>query len=108
MEEPGQPGAIEDRPVRRDRVLVRRDEDDEAPDEEGHHSCQDRRDDPPGALVEREPGRDARDGLRRGRGRGRGGGLAQGAASLLRPPVIAIPSSSSVTSGPYSAAIVPS
>ena len=104
--EPVQPGPLEDLPVGVERVLVRRDEDDEAADDERDGSRQDGRDDAARALVEREPRRDARD--RVGRLLRSVRRVGQAGTSSRWPPVIAMPSSSSVTSGEYSRTIRPS
>ena len=45
VEEPVQARPVEDRPVGRERVLVRRDQDDQAADEEGEDGREERRDD---------------------------------------------------------------
>ena len=98
LEEPVQAGAVPDRLVRAQRVVARG-EHDEPAGEEGEQHREERRDDAAGALVEREPLRDARhDAARLGDLRllGRDGHAAPPPAL---PPVIAIPSSSSVTPG---------
>ena len=59
LEEPVQAGAVPDRLVRPERVVARR-EHDEPAGEEREDDREERRDDPAGALVEREPLRDAR------------------------------------------------
>ena len=108
--EPVEPRAVEDLPVRRQRVLAAEDEDDQAGDEEGKDGRHERRHDPAGALVDSEARCDA--GRRPRLCRRRGGCrrlLAHAAASPFTvPPIIAMPSSSSVTSVPYSATIAPS
>src|ERR671936_1781208 len=106
--QPAEAAAFEDCLVGADRVLARRHNDDEAADDERDDRSQDRRDDPARALVEGKPSRDAGNGPWIGRRRGRDGLLAHAATSAPRPPVIAIPSCSSLTSGPYSAAMRPS
>ena len=60
LEEPVEPGALEDRLVGRERVLPRRRQHDEAADEEREERRQQRHGDPAGLLPDREPGRDAR------------------------------------------------
>src|ERR671924_379799 len=111
-EEPVQAGAIEDRAVGVERVLPGREEDDESADEERERRGQQRRDDPAGPLVEGQPRGDARNRLQVGRrprlGRWRGVAHDAAAACWTVPPGIAMPSCSSVTSGPYSATIRPS
>ena len=100
-EEPVEARPVEDRPVGRDRV-VPGDEDDEAADQEGEDGRRERNERTAQAVVEEvgEPGKPGlvRLGL---------GGLAHAACSLA-PPVIAMPSSSSETSGPYSPTMRPS
>ncbi len=111
VEEPVQPGAVPHRLVGLERVVTRG-EHDEAAREERDRRREDRRDD---------PARPLREGKARGRARADAVGvavrrcdaacvvreLAHTAASLL-PPVIAIPSCSSVTLGSYSPTIRPS
>src|SRR5919108_406655 len=104
-EEPVQPRAVEDLLVGPERVLAGRDEDDEPADEERDDGGEDRRDDAARALVEGEPRGDARDCL--GRLRRRGRRVGQAGTSPRCPPGIAMPSSSSVTSGGDSRAIPP-
>ena len=93
--------SLEDRPVRRDRVVAG-EEDDEAPDQEGQDRGRERDEEAPGALLETRSEGEALLGL----GRRRRWRDAHAAVSR-RPPVIAMPSSSSVTSGPYSPTIRP-
>ena len=108
--EPVEPRTVEDLLVRRQWVLAAEDEDDQAGDEEGKEGRDERRHDPAGALVDSEARCDA--GRRPRLCRRRGGCrrlLAHAAASPFTvPPIIAMPSSSSVTSVPYSATIAPS
>ena len=94
-EEPVEPGAGEDRLVRGDGV-VPRDRDDETADQEREHGRGDRDED--AADAGREPVAPTRLGRRRPRLVGH-----QAASSPPRPPVMAMPSSSSETSRPYSA-----
>ena len=109
-EEPVEAGAVEDRLVGVDRVLAGCEEDDEPSDEEGEQRCEDRCDDSACPRVEVDAGGHAghRVGVRRRFRLGRRCGVAHDATSSILPPVIAIPSSSSLTSGPYSATICPS
>ena len=114
LEEPVQPRAVPDRLVRLERVVAGG-EHDEAAHEEREHGGDDRRDDPAGALVEREPLGDARRvPARLAARRLLGVGLAgrnvwpAHATPTRPPPVIAIPSSSSLTLGPYSPTMRPS
>ena len=109
LEEPVQARALEDRPVRRQRVLAGRREHDEAADEEREDGRHQRDDDAAGALREVEPARDVRRGLA---ARGRlstvpppSGGVGLAHAAFRPPPVIAMPSSSSETLGGYSPTI---
>src|SRR5215208_4850615 len=110
VEEPVQPRAAEDRAVRLERVAdaSRRQQHDDAADEKREREREQRREQPLCLLQEavaryeasrlRLAGRLARELL---------DVLGQAAASL-RPPVIAMPSSSSVTVGGYSPTISPS
>ena len=101
-EEPVQAGALEDRLVGRDRVRAG-DQDDEAADQEGEHRRGDRDEDT--ADPRREPLGD-----RRGRAclRARARARSSRHAASFRPPVMAMPSSSSETPGGYSPTIRPS
>ena len=113
-EEPVQPGAVEDRPVGRDRVLAR-ERDDEAADREGQQRGQQRRDDAAAAQVAREPAGDRHRRALAGRLRRRCergvvvlGALTPLSSSPRPPPVIATPKSSSLADGGSSATIAPS
>src|SRR5262249_51812225 len=121
MEEPAQPCAVEDRPVGRERIVAGGDEDDEAAGEERQQGGDDRRDDAararedvealgharcvsPRLLVRRLLSAKARS------GRTRTDPLAHATASSSSrvAPIIARPSVSALTSGPYSPTIRPS
>src|SRR5207244_5247608 len=97
--------AVPYRPVRLQRVVARCEHDETAHDERDQRG-EDRRDDAAGTLVEGEALGDARRVVAPGRLLGLER-LGHAAASLLRPPVIAMPSSSSVTLGSNSPAIRP-
>ena len=101
-EEPVEARSVEDRAVGGDRVVAG-DQDDEAPDQEGEHGRGERDERSADPLVE-----DAREAREPGLGRWLRGSALAHAASFAPPPVIAIPSSSSVASGPYSPTIRPS
>ena len=94
-------GSLEDRLVRGDRVVAG-EQDDETADQEGKHRGGERDEEAAGPLL--DPGPQGMDllGLRRRRRR-----CDAHATASRRPPVIAMPSSSSVTSGPYSPTISP-
>ena len=59
LEEPVEPGALEDRLVGREGTLARGDEDNEATDEEGEDGRQQRYGEPAGPLPQGQPRRDA-------------------------------------------------
>src|SRR5439155_22466097 len=108
--EPAETAALEDRLVGADRILARGRIDDEPADQERDQRRQYRGDHAPGALVQGQSGRDGRDGAfgcRLGR-LGRFARQIAHAATSRPPPVISIPSCSSLTSGPCSATIWPS
>ena len=93
-------------------------EHDDPGDQEGEEGRHDRGDEPAGALVEGERGGDARGvvaavplllgALLRLDSVGVARRVGHAATSWRRPPVIAIPSCSSVTPGPYAPTIRPS
>ena len=109
VEDPVEPGAVEDVAIGEQRVVTGG-EDDEAAHEECDHDGRGRNGDPAGALLERDAG-DQRPALRRlFRGLREGAlriDLAHAAARSL-PPSISRPSSSSDTSPVWSPTISPS
>jgi hypothetical protein len=107
LEEPVQAGAAEDGAVRLERVAdaSRRQQDDDAADEERENEGQQRREQPLGLLQEPVArGEAARFGLVWRLGRKLLDVRGQATASFF-PPVIANPSSSSLTIGAYSPTI---